>query len=112
MFVRTQFNTIVNLAEFDKVKLELDVKQDSGDVLHIISAVSEEYSYRLKAGEGVNVAGEIPVRTHKIEVLAKYKEDWKDLANRRYDELYSALSHGKPVFHIAPFSGESMKGKD
>ena len=103
MFVKTEFNTIVNLAKFDKVKLELDVKQDSGDVLHIISAVSEEKIMPT----GVN---EHPKHVLKSEKLAEYKKDWKDLAEKGYDNLYNALSQGKTVFHLAPFY-RGMEGK-
>ena len=111
MFVKTQFNTIVNLAEFDKIEIELDVKQDSGDICHIISAVSEEYSYRPRIGGSVDIADEVPVRTYKSERLAQFSKDLKDLAEKRYDELFDALSQGKTVFDINPFYG-SMRGKD
>ena len=111
MFVKTQFNTIVNLAEFDKIEIELDVKQDSGDICHIISAVSEEYSYKPKVGESIESMSEVPVVTRKSERLAQFSENLKDLAEKRYDELFDALSQGKTVFDINPFY-RGMRGKD
>lgn len=97
-----------NLAEFDKIEIELDGKQDSGDICHIISARSEEYSYRPRMWGSVDIADEVP---DKSERLAQFSKDLKDLAEKRYDKLFDALSQGKTVFDINPFY-RGMRGKD
>ena len=101
MFVKTQFDTIVNLSEFGRVKLQLNVKQDSGDILHIISAVSEEYSYKPKIGVSIDIADDAPTRTVKVVRLAEFPENSKELAEGKYNGLFSALSQGKTVFDIS-----------
>lgn len=103
MFVMTEFNTIVNLAEFDKIKIEFDVEQDSGDVLHIISAVSEE----MIKPTGVN---EYPKHVLKSKTLLQGSKDAKALVERAYNRLFCALEQGKIAFHIT-LSHDGMEGK-
>ena len=91
MFVRTQFETIVNLAEFQKIKIEWHAKQDSGNAFHIISAVSEEYSYRPKVGGSVDIADEVPVRTYKSETLAQFPEDMGKQVEFVCNDMFNAL---------------------
>ena len=100
MFVKTQFDTIVNLAEFDKVKIEWHEEQSSGNVLHVISAVSEEYSYRPRMGGSVDIADEVPVRTYKSETLAQFSQDEADQAADAYLDLFTALLQGKTAFDM------------
>ena len=90
MFVKTQFDTIVNLAEFDKIKVEWSVKQDSGSVLHVISAESEE----VIKPEGVN---EHPKHVVKSATLAQFREDMQNQAEFMYTALFNALSDKENV---------------
>lgn len=103
MFVRTQFDTIVNLAEFQKVRIGWSEKQSSGSVFHVISAVSEEYSYRPRMGGSVDQMDEIPVRTYKSETLAQFPEDQNKEAERAYNDLFVGLREGKTVFDMTVY---------
>ena len=93
MFVRTQFETIVNLAKFDKIKIEWHVKQDSGNVLHIISAVSEEMIQRTSVNE-------YPTKVSKSETLAQFPEDKGDQAHDAYIDLFTNLLQGETAFDL------------
>ena len=103
MFVKTQFDTIVNLAEFQKIKIEWSEIQSSGNVFHTISAVSEEYSYRPRMGGSVDETDEVPVRTYKSETLAQFPEDKKEKAQEAYQNLFSDLLNGETAFDMANY---------
>ena len=103
MFVRTQFETIVNLAEFQEIKIEWHVKQSSGSVFHTISAVSDEYSYRPEVGGSVDKMAEVPVRTYKSATLANFPEDMKDEAKFAYQDLFTALLNGETAFDMTSY---------
>ena len=103
MFVKTQFDKIVNLAEFEKIKMEWSVKQDSGNTLHIISAVSEEYSYRPRMGGSVEETDEVPMRTYKSETLAQFRKDMTEKAEEAYNELFTALFQGQTAFDMTDY---------
>lgn len=95
MFVKTQFETMVNVAEFDKIKIEWNVKSgNSQNVYHIISAVSE------KRTNTIAVSG-TSTRTSNSETLAQFPEDMKDQAQRAYNDLFTALYDGIGAFDIA-----------
>lgn len=100
MFVKTQFNTIVNLAEFEKIKIEWDVLLPSESVHHVISAESQE----------IVVDGN-PVQISKFERLAEFPRDMVDQAQKAYDDLFAALLNGDTAFDIRLFK-DSLKGKD
>ena len=100
MFVKTQFDTIVNLADFDKIKIEWSVKQDSGNVFHVISVVSDEYSYKPMVGGSIDTASEVPVVTRKSETLAQFQQDMAEQAKNAYIGLFEALLQGKTAFDM------------
>ena len=103
MFVKTQFETIVNLTEFEKVKIEWYKKQNTGNVFHTISAVSEEYSYRPKVGVSVDIADDVPVRTYKNTTIAQFPENMQEKAQTAYDSLFNALFQGKTAFDMTDY---------
>lgn len=96
MFVRTQFDTIVNLAEFDKVKIEWSVKQSSGSVFHVISAVSDQTI----ASRGVDDPRK---QVSKYAKLAEFSENMDDEAQDAYDDLFTALLNKETAFDISIF---------
>ena len=63
-YVKTQFETIINLTEFQRIKIEWHVEQPSGNVFHIISAESEEIS------EPIAVESSYPMRGLKHQLQA------------------------------------------
>lgn len=111
MFVRTQFDTIVNLSEFQKIKIEWHVKQPSGNVFHTISAVSEEYSYHPKVGGSIDETDEVPLRTYKSETLAQFREDMKEKAEETYNDLFTALLNGEAAFDLKTFSRRGRRNQ-
>ena len=104
MFVRTQFETIVNLTEFDKIKIEWYKRQESGSVFHTISVVSEEYSQRLTPERHIEVSSEGPMRTYKSETLAQFRQEMKGEAQAAYQDLYNALKSGNTTFDIGQYT--------
>lgn len=109
MFVKTQFGTIVNLAKFDKIKIEWSVKQDSETTVHIISAVSDEYSCHSRVGDNVEEIKEVPVRTYKSETLAQFPQDMAEQANFACHDLFNALLNRKSVFDMTGYLGKQAK---
>ena len=97
MYVRTQFDTIVNLAEFGKIKIEWHERQSSGSVFHVISAVSEEKS------RPIAVAG-TSMLTSKSETLAQFPEDMAEKAKDAYLSLFEALNKGRTAFDIKHYT--------
>ena len=82
MFVKTQFDTIINLAEFEKIKVEWSVKSpNSKNVHNTISAVSEG----------------------KCEILAQFKENMADETGNAYQDLFSALLAGDTAFDMTHY---------
>ena len=104
MFVRTQFDSIINLADFDKIKIEWHKKQSSGSVFHVISAESLEYAYKPKVGESIDLASEVPVLTRKSETLANFPENMQEQAKRAYHDLFTALIQGKTAFDLENYT--------
>lgn len=93
MFVRTQFDTIVNLAEFDKVKIEWSVRESSGSVFHKISAVS----YQTIDSTGID---EPRKQVSKYEPLAQFSENMDEEAKNAYDELFTVLLNKETAFDM------------
>ena len=104
MFVKTQFETIVNLTEFEKIKIEWSERQSSGNIFHTISAVSEEYSYRPMVGESIEISAEVPMRTYKSETLAQFPESRGEKAQDAYNSLFVALFQGKTAFDMTNYT--------
>ena len=103
MFVKTQFETIVNLTEFEKIKIEWSERQSSGSIFHTISAISEEYSYRPKVGGSVDVSDEVPLRTYKSVALAQFPESMTGQAKRAFNDLFLKLDSGASAFDISQY---------
>ena len=98
MFVKTQFDTIINLAEFEKIKIEWSVKSpNSENVHHIISAVSEERS------APIGVSG-TSTRTSKSETLALFPQDMTKQAKNAYEYLFTALFQGETAFDMTHYT--------
>lgn len=104
MFVLTQFDTIVNLADFQKIKVEWHEKQSSGTVFHVISTESMEYTYKPEVGGPLDLASEIPVLTRKTETLANFPENMQGKAQEAYDDLFAALLQGKTAFDLKDYT--------
>ena len=96
MFVRTQFDTIVNLAEFDKIKIEWSIRQNTGNVFHVISAVSEERII----SESID---EHDKHVSRSETLALFREDMKRQAEVTYSDLFNALLSGETAFDMTDY---------
>ena len=96
MYVKTQFETIINLTEFQRIKFERHDKQRSGTVFHTISAVSEESSRTLAVPRSSTT-------TSKFATLAAFPENMKVEAELAYNALFSALANGKPAFDMTGF---------
>ena len=87
MYVKTQFNTIVNLAKFEKIKIRWSVKaRDSNKVYHMIYAVSEE--------------------TSKSETLAQFRQNMEEQAKNAYEYLFTALFQGKTAFDMTHYTSQ------
>ena len=98
MFVKTQFETMVNVAEFDKIKIEWSVKSgNSPNAYHIISAVSEKKTI----SEAVNGK---TTQTFKSQTIAQFPHDKTEQAKSAYENLYSALFQGKTAFDMTNYT--------
>ena len=96
MYVKTQFEKIINLTNFDEIKIDWHVKQPSGTVFHTISAVSQEKSLPIME-QGRSTW------TSKSAILAEFPEDMKREAKRAYNDLFIALSKGNPAFDMTAY---------
>ena len=104
MFVKTQFETIVNLTEFEKIKIEWSERQPSGNIFHTISAISEEYSYTGMMGTKIDeVAAEPPIRTYKSVTLAQFPEGMTGQAKRAFNDLFLELHNGASAFDLSQY---------
>lgn len=82
MFVKTQFEKVVNVAQFDTIEIQW-YKQESENLYHRIVAVSGQ-------------------NDTKSEVLAEFSKDESDrtTVENVYDRLWDALLGGKHGFDI------------
>lgn len=104
MFVKTQFDTIVNVAEFDKIKIDWSVRQPSESICHVISVVSAEISYPHQ--QSADITDEVPVVTERSETLAQFPQDEANKAKYAYSELFNALLQGKTAFDMTVYVDE------
>ena len=112
MFVKTQFETIVNLTEFEKIKIEWSETQPSGNIFHTISAMSEEYSYRPMMGaESIEISSEVPMRTYKSETLAQFPKDMTEEAKKAFNDLFKKLRSGASAFDISRYAFGDSTGE-
>ena len=111
MFVKTQFETIVNLTEFEKIKIEWSERQPSGNIFHTISAMSEEYSYRPRVGGSVDISDEAPMRTYKSETLAQFPKDMTEEAKKAFNDLFKKLRSGASAFDISRYAFGDSTGE-
>lgn len=98
MFVKTQFDTIVDVSKYDKIQIERHVKDEHSILHHVISAVSEKYHL---SSESVN--GE-PVITSKSATIAQFQESMEDRAQRAYDMLFQTLALGNTAFDMTQYA--------
>ena len=93
MFVKTQFETMVNVTHYSKITIKWDVKlTDSSDTFHEIVAFSDFLSER-----------GLP-NTQARALLAEFPEDKKDQAQQAYDDLYNALFQEKEAFDMTQYT--------
>lgn len=97
MFVKTQFETIVNLADFGKIKIEWNQKQETGGVFHVISAASEGWINPTSLDES-------PKRVSKRETLAQFPENKSDRAGDAYIDLFIALEEKRNTFDMTEYT--------
>lgn len=96
MHVKTQFDTIINLTEFQKIKKKMYDKQPSGTVFHTISAVSEERSKM----ESPHPQDAYVTSISSSATLAAFPEDMKEEIEWAYQRLFTALADGEPAFDM------------
>lgn len=99
MHVKTQFDTIINLTEFQTIKKEMYDKQPSGTVFHTISAVSEERSKM----ESPHPQDAYVTSISSSATLAAFPEDMKTEVELAYNALFTALSEGKTAFNMTVY---------
>ena len=95
MFVRTQFNTIVNLAKFQQITMEVGEVDDY--IFYKIYAESKE-TIRENAGSLTTVSNSLTTVSKSVK-LAQIRSD-KEKAQKIYNQLFDALSQGCPTFDI------------
>lgn len=109
MYAKTQFETIINLTKFQAIKIEWHVRQDSGNVFHVISTVSEERSKTSEERSDLSLSGKSTI-TSSSAILAQFPEDMKRETEWAYNTLFTALSEGQPTFDMTGyFSSHPVK---
>ncbi|MDE0086705.1 MAG: hypothetical protein OXU23_13385 [Candidatus Poribacteria bacterium] len=98
MFVKTQFDTIVDVSKYDKIIIERHAKDDNNILHHVISAVSEKYHISSETTNGE------PVITSKSATIAQFQESQEDRAQRAYDMLFQALLLGNTAFDMTQYA--------
>ena len=96
MYVKTQFEKIINLTNFDEIKFEGHKKQHSGTVVHRIYAVSEAKS------SPIAVSG-TSTKTSKSAILAEFPEDMAEEAKEAYNSLFIAIFAGNIAFDLTDY---------
>lgn len=102
MFVKTQFETMVNLANFSKINIDWHwIDKNSGNVYHKISAAIDQQSEPI-----MDLTGKPEYKTtvySTVTTLALFPENETDQARRAYDDLFSALINGDAAFDISKY---------
>ncbi|MCE2403080.1 hypothetical protein J4G08_19660 [Candidatus Poribacteria bacterium] len=93
MFVKTQFDTIVNIAKYDKINIEICVK--SGNC--ITEAVCEEKHAGPLSKEESGIIS-------KCEPLAQFPQDKIHQAKVAYDDLFSAILSKETAFDMTHYT--------
>lgn len=80
MFVKTQFEAIINLAHFERIDIEWSRKSEgSSNVYHLICAKSEHRGN---------------------ETLAQFPSDRSDEVQPAFEDLFQALLKGETAFNM------------
>ena len=102
MYVKTQFETMVNLANFSKINLDWHWKdKNSGNVYHKISAAVDQQSEPI-----MDLTGKPEYKTtvySTVTTLALFPQDKQDQAQSAYDDLFDALLNGEKAFDISMY---------
>ena len=102
MFVKTQFETMVNLAIYSKINLQWHWKdKNSNNVYHKISAEIEQQSDPI-----MDLTGKPEYKTtvySTVTTLALFPEDKNDQAHKAYDDLFNALINGDTAFDMTVY---------
>ena len=81
MFVKTQFEAIINLAHFERIDIEWSVKYEvSQNVHHLILAKSEH---------------------RENETLAQFPSDRSDEVKQAFEDLFQDLLNGETAFDMS-----------
>lgn len=102
MFVKTQFETMVNLAIYSKINLQWYwIDKNSGNVYHKISADIDQQSEPV-----MDLTGKPEYKTtvfSTVTTLALIPKDKEKQARKAYDDLFSALLNGDTAFDISEY---------
>ncbi|MDE0313834.1 MAG: hypothetical protein OXM61_02950 [Candidatus Poribacteria bacterium] len=94
MFVKTQFDTIVDVSKYDNITIERHARDENHILHHVISAVSEKYHISSENTNGK------PVVTSKSVMIAQFQESMESRAQRAYwqiDIIYKWLNAIDPL---------------
>lgn len=100
MFVITKYDTVVNIANYDKIEIKFSCRPknaNSGPVYHVIHAVSESATVP-------NRESESPLITSKLETLAHFKDKAKEKAQNAYNLLCQALLEEAKAFDMKKYN--------
>ena len=103
MFVKTQFNTIVNLAHYSKIYIDYSVKSPNSDnVYHEISVSLED-----------NVDGHMKnVREKTLALIPEKLPNSGDFAKAAFDDLFEAILNNEAAFDISNYYIQKMANND
>ena len=106
MFVKTQFETIVNLAHYSKIYIDYFVKSpNSNNVYHEISVSLED-----------NIDGHIKnVREKTLALIPANRQELPnsgDIAKKAFDELFEAILNNESAFDISIYYKQQYTKND
>lgn len=102
MFVKTQFETMVNLAIYSKINLQWYWKdKNTNNVFHKISAEIDQQSEPI-----MDLTGKPEYKStiySTVTTLALFPQDKNEQAQKAYDDLFNALIHGDSAFDMSGY---------
>lgn len=102
MYVKTQFENMVNLANFSKINLDWHWQdKNSGNVYHKISAVVDQQSEPI-----MDLTGKPEYKStvySTVTTLALFPQNKQDQAKSAYDDLFEALLNGDKAFDMSKY---------
>lgn len=97
MFVRTQWTTIVNLAEYSKIKIDYSIQ----------SEVSDNVFDRIWV-ENIHVVNEEGKEKSIEQMLLEIPSDREHLSNTAFEDLFKALSDGERTFDMSVYLNREL----